>query len=92
MTVYDNGVGISSGPSSLLRDNMVTGNTSEGIRTRLYSTIAGNTVTNNGDAGIATNCPSNLVGNIAVGNKTNFAAPLTVITVPPCTFFNNSLP
>jgi parallel beta-helix repeat protein len=92
ITVYNNGVGISSGHSSLLRDNVATGNTSDGIRTRSYSTIAGNTVTNNGDVGIATNCPSNLVGNIAVGNKANFSAPLTVITVPPCTFFNNSLP
>jgi hypothetical protein len=88
---YNNGVGISSGPSWLLRDNVVTGNTSGGIRTRSYSTIAENTVTNNGDVGIATNCPSNLVGNIAVGNKANFSAPLTIITTPPC-FFNNNLP
>jgi hypothetical protein len=92
MTVYNNGVGISSGPSSLLRDNVATGNTSEGIRTRAYSTIAGNTVTNNGDVGIVTMCPSNLMGNTAVGNKANFSAPLTVITVPPCTFFDNNLP
>jgi hypothetical protein len=92
VTVYNNGVGISSGPSSLLRGNVATGNTIDGIRTRLYSTIAGNTVTNNGDAGIATSCPSNLVDNLAVGNKVNFAAPLTVFTVPPCTFFNNNLP
>jgi hypothetical protein len=92
MTVYNNGVGISSGLSSVLRDNVVTGNTLDGIRTGFYSTIAGNTVTKNGDVGIATNCPSNLVGNIAVGNKTNFSAPLITITTPPCTFFDNSLP
>lgn len=92
MRVYNNGVGISSGPSSLLRNNVVTGNISDGLRSRSFSTITGNTVTNNGDAGIATICPSNLVGNIAVGNKANFAAPSTTITVPPCTFFNNSLP
>jgi hypothetical protein len=92
MTVYNNGVGINSGPSSLVRNNVVTGNMSDGIRSHTYSTIAGNTVTNNGVAGITTICPSNLVGNIAVGNKANFAAPLTTITVPPCTFFNNNLP
>jgi hypothetical protein len=58
MTVYSNGVGISSGSSSLLRDNVVTGNTSYGIRTLVYSTIAGNTVTNDGDVGIATMWPT----------------------------------
>ncbi len=92
MTVYDNGVGISTGPSSLVSGNVATGNTSEGIQTNRYSTITGNTVTSNGSIGIGTECPSNLVGNIAVGNKDNFAAPLTVITVPPCTFNNNNLP
>jgi hypothetical protein len=92
MIVYNNGVGISTGPSSLVRGNVVTGNTSDGIITRSYSTIAGNTVTNDGEVGIATNCPSNLVGNIAIGNKSNFSAPLTIITVPPCTFSGNNLP
>jgi hypothetical protein len=92
LTVLNNGVGISTGFSSLVRGNVVTGNTSGGIFTRALSTIAGNTVTNDGDFGIATNCPTNLVGNIAVGNKANFTAPLTIITAPTCTFFDNNLP
>jgi len=92
VTVYGNGVGISTGPSSLVSGNVATGNTADGILTNRYSNIAGNTVNSNGTVGIGTECPSNLVGNIAVGNKENFAAPLTVITVPPCTFSGNNLP
>jgi hypothetical protein len=92
LMVYDNAVGISAGLSSLVRNNVVTGNTTDGILTRSLATITGNTVTDDGNVGIATACPSNLVGNIAVGSKTNFSAPLTIITVPPCTFSNNNLP
>jgi hypothetical protein len=66
--VVGNGIGLSVGEGSVLTDNTVGFNTSDGMQAGEGSTIVNNSSRRNGGVGLAITCASNVIGNTATGN------------------------
>jgi hypothetical protein len=75
-TVQDNGVGIHTGPSSVVRDNLVLFNRGTGLEIEPFSVVTGNASNFNGHIGLQVACPSTVSNNIAHENTTQNLLPL----------------
>jgi hypothetical protein len=71
--VSGNGVGVEVGEGAVVTGNVMSFNTSDGLRTAVAGaspggTFVGNTLLRNGGAGLRVECPSAIIGNTANGN------------------------